>query len=138
MKKHRIESLNFRDGLMIGDFVYNNGKAYEWDAYDYCRSQKGMEEIEPIPLTDEILKANGFRLHAKYTGADIWMDYNHNIEVVVADYAETIRVFTFDGVDDGTDLIFLPDIGRTRYLHELQHALRLCGLNELADNFIIV
>ena len=23
------------------------------------------------------------------------------------------------------------------YVHELQHALRLCGLNELADNFKI-
>ena len=24
---------------------------------------------------------------------------------------------------------------KTIYLHELQHALRLCGLNDLADNF---
>ena len=59
--------------LMIGDWVYNthNRKpeqvcdirermvmlAYN-DLYDY-------DEIEPIPLTEEMLKANGYEEHAE-------------------------------------------------------------------------
>lgn len=132
--------------LMINDWV-------EWMG-NYCnvdlpllmteyQDNVDSKFVKPIPLTSEILKKNGFRLHARYNGygyaeENIWMDYNHNIEVVITIYASTIRVFTDDGIDhEGTNLLFLQDIGRTRYIHELQHVLRLCGLDGLANNFKI-
>lgn len=40
-------------------------------------------------------------------------------------------VYSFD-CDQYERLIFVAS-----YIHELQHALRLCGLNDLADNFKI-
>lgn len=138
------------ENLMIGDWVcYDDGSIPNFIpqqiAEIHCLGEvqfsngldMAKEYIHPIPITTEILKINGFRLYARYPGEDIWMEYNHNIEVVITDYASTIRVFTIDDIDDGKDLIFLTEIGRTRYVHELQHALRLCGLNELADNFKI-
>lgn len=39
----------------------------------------------------------------------------------------------------GTDMIMekkkITNVPNIQYIHELQHVLRPCGLNELADNF---
>lgn len=72
----------------------------------------------PIPLTEEILKANGFVVN-------------------------TQQAYLIDGIflDKGLDgNAYWWQIGHCpicaiNYVHELQHALRICGLNELADNF---
>lgn len=115
--------------LMIGDWV-----ALSFDLLkDSCQPFKaklnlknivaihdGKLVAEPIPLTEEILKANG------WTYDDI-------------DYAWCLDKFPdlykheegFCNYYDGIEV-------RLNYVHELQQALRLCGLNELADNFKVV
>lgn len=80
-------------------------------------------EFEPIPLTEEILKANGFRLIGFHK-----LDFVRD-EGGFASYNRVTHC-----VSVGCDGSVKKNIG---YVHELQHALRLCGLDELADNFKI-
>lgn len=83
-------------------------------SYLYAWSKGGnagnIEDIEPIPLTPEILGENGF---AELNPGTWWyMDFHISLS--------TTRVYT---------LI----CGRTiqfRFIHELQHALKLCGIEK--------
>lgn len=80
----------------------------------------GYMVVEPIPLTPEILKKKGFKIDASMR----FLNHEEfSIEYSLGD-AYT-RIFY-----EGT--IVHKHIN---YVHELQHALRLCGLNDLADNF---
>ena len=108
--------------LMIGDWVLGKHKkplkVENINDNDKCINEVYCQgdivdeinetDIEPIPLTEEILKANEHK----------WIG---------------ISKFGFPNiVIDTPKCYILKDFS---YVHELQHALRLCGLNELADNF---
>ena len=85
-----------------------------------------MDLLEPIPLTAEILERNGFELRNGF--------FYHRIDDKPHHYdfkLENGGVFTSEGYTLQCCIYHLT----IRYVHELQHALRLCGLNELADNF---
>lgn len=86
------------------------------------------EDIEPIPLTKEIVSANGFEEFCEMYGGVI----QHRL------YSED-RKIKIDVTNSCLyDLSCCPNvICELRYVHELQHALRLCGLNSLDDNFKI-
>ena len=73
----------------------------------------------PIPLTSEILKKNGWK------DAEFWCEYQ--------DGKNTIQCCLPDmrGIINGIEI----ENFKCEYVHQYQHLLRLCGLNELADNF---
>lgn len=99
-----------------------------------------------IPLTPEILEANGFYIGHTSQEEDLasaigiplrgegkWCVDDGDVEITV----------TFPNESDGgmvtinnlRDKYMQFVFEETIYLHEFQHALRLCGLNEIADNF---
>ena len=83
--------------------------------------------IRPIPLTPEILEKNGFVFDCVF-----WTIANPRYN--------NVRMVTYYSIDDDVADAFLghwafDENYAIDYVHELQHALRLCGLNELADNF---
>lgn len=126
---------------MIGDWcILGNGQyaqidtvlfkillEYEIDEYE--------NNLRPIPLTEEILEANGF-IHHDYWNKGCYAYDAHKQDILWS-----------------MDFYFAPEKGRMEfgaagkkatindwhceYVHQLQHALRLCGLTELADNFKI-
>lgn len=76
----------------------------------------GLSDIEPIPLTPEILEENGWRgdkVDPNFWATDGVYIYNHN------------------GVwrlrPKSTELLIVVDI---KHVHELQHALRLLGVEK--------
>lgn len=86
-------------------------------------SQLFIGNTKPIPLTEEILKANGFRF------------IDEKRLFFVPDEGGSISYQTVTHfVSVGCDGSVRKNIG---FVHEFQHALRLCGLNDLADNFKI-
>ena len=103
--------------------------------------------IRPIPITPEILEKNGFDAETFLTAE--WEKEVYFKEfpgcVVEPDnsgkyiFGTTIYWNKTDSdgspVDWGT--MYDTRIHNLQYVHELQHALWLCGLNELADNFKI-
>ena len=131
--------------LMIGDWVGRvfDDKRIDYRQVDWIRTGEiGMRYqkvwaigcIEPIPLTPEILEKNGFEMF-KYDG---WVHY-YRI------FGNSVIPFVLHSMIGGEMLSQEVDIFSTstntnrgidvNYVHELQHALRLCGLNEIADNF---
>lgn len=113
--------------LMIGDWVMRRGEptmVYEIDDY-YERINTEpdgynaitcieISEVTPIPLTTEILKKNGFQ------------------QISITEYVSgkvTISILV-----EGFLIIIKSGNARVRitikYVHELQHALRLCGIEK--------
>ena len=133
---HKIQAIDSVDEeISADDELYFVGE-------DRCHSE---DKIEGIPLTKEILQENDWgyacetyfhkfgiksfpeiRITAFIKNVDklhleirdnylhVWFNYFLNYERMDADVIVPIK-----------------------YIHDMQHALRLCGLNELADNFKI-
>lgn len=124
--------------LMIGDWVYDDkrnhlrvvgiGCPFEGDDFSnvylgvinedgtYRNNECNIESklVIPIPLTSEILELNGWLYD------DLCCEFHNNNAFVICGRLYPFSIF--DGV-------------QISYVHELQNALRLSGLTELADNF---
>lgn len=131
--------------LMVGDFVRNKRtRTVIWvteidsdrgiinnESTGYCSETNiPIDDIEPIPLTAEILKKNGFKHYITEEDSDSF------------DYTEGNLGYVFNKTEYGymscIDMTGSFTItGLIKYVHELQHILRLCGLGERADNFKI-
>lgn len=79
------------------------------------------DDVQPegIPITPEILEKNGWKETA------YWLEYQ--------DSKNTIQCCPPDmrGRINGIEIEHF----KCEYVHQYQHLLRLCGLDELADNF---
>ena len=139
--------------LMSRDWVLHDGEPYQIrqlgiygvnrDGEDYpavCVGKpKGIgliierNEIEPIPLTREILEKNGFTggEYKSYTG-DVWYLKEEGFRKIGLTmsrkestlWGEKIKPLSPDSIGHN---FAVPNI---KYVHELQHALRLCGINK--------
>lgn len=137
--------------LMIGDYVKYQGHIYiieEISAKGWVHlvrpeakirinmtSDYIIDLLEPIPLTKEILERNGFTQHITasdgyYDAPVLYMDEDDVLFHVSEDtYEDTWHVETFTDHNDNEYVLF-----NLCFVHELQHTLKICGLNELADN----
>ena len=132
--------------IVVGDdyayatFEGNEGDPWEFDDKD--------DQPEGIPLTTEILEKNGwyYGLTSDEEEAEYFLDGCHYHRHWSYDEGAGSISLIFPNEADGGELI-IDDQSFNRHLnlvfcdtlhvHELQRALRLCGLNELADNFKI-
>lgn len=130
--------------LMIGDWVMRKEvslplqiRAIRSEKYcpnsdnyigtDYAEDWSSLSYYSPIPLTAEILEKNGWiEYHIENNGYCSDCDYYYHNKNLPLVYAK---------ITGKEDMIYLNC--HIKYIHELQHALRLCGMNELADNFKI-
>lgn len=84
-----------------------------------------IDKIEPIPLTPEILEKNGFGYYS-IGGAEQWLIKDDYYDIKVYEWSDSIWVFKYDSTEMNT-----PHTQITLcYTHELQHALRLCGIDK--------
>lgn len=103
------------------DYVYADFEGNKGDVWEYQDRDFRDGTAQPVELTPDMLIANGFtRENNKY-----------NL---------TIQETTYLRIEDMWRLFALNACGeirrfRVRYVHELQHILRLMDLSELADNF---
>lgn len=116
--------------LMIGDWVYDGNSIAQVTGIT-CdgiietthNQSSNIEIIRPIPLTIEILEKNGLekdnhgRLNSEYFDEDV----NSCLEISVDD--KTGEIWWSYNWDEYW-------IIRLRYVHELQNALRLCGIEK--------
>ena len=103
------------------DYVYADFKGNKGDVWEYQDRDFRDGTAQPVELRQEMLIANGFTRE-------------HN------NYNLTIQETTYLRIEDMWRLFALNACGeirrfRVRYVHELQHILRLMDLSELADNF---
>ena len=127
----KTETIRCRD-LMVGDWVANqNGSLMQIVAVDEdnayaCEGNEERpwifgydEDYEPIPLTPEILEKNGWK------EAEYWHEYQDGENIIQCCLPD------MRGRINGIEI----ENFKCEYVHQYQHLLRLCGLNELADNF---
>ena len=144
--------------LMVGDWISdkygyilqiiavgNRYASFEDDEGNLCQIDDKYNQPEPISLTPEILEKNGFNSETFLTAEwekEVYFKEFPGCVVEPDDlgkyiFGTTIYWNKTDGdgspIDWGT--MYNSRIYNLQYVHELQHALRLCGLDELADNF---
>lgn len=91
-----------------------------------------IDWILPTPLTSKILEKNGFVYDGHIIGSDGYDCRSYNLND-----SQVWGYLTKDGFEIAFGGHNQPDGIIIKYVHELQHALRLCGLDDLANNFKI-
>ena len=119
--------------LIVGDWIFNqNGfpmqivAVDEDNAYACEGNEKGPwifgddegYKPQPIILTPEILEKNGWW----YDGDDMWQ--HEEVGFYIEKYNGGFQCYEINQI-------------KLDSVHQLQQTLRLCGLNELANNFKI-
>lgn len=133
--------------LMIGDWVYNahherNIRITPYDFFTHGHYSDGSQfimgrpalgrDLEPIPLSKEILEKNGFT-YCKSDGGfylHATISYgNWDVYVVLFNVTDEYRnnQLHIASPDDSYTAIHLMECN---HVHELQHALRLCGIEK--------
>ena len=124
---------NVGDDYAYATFEGNEGDPWEFDDKD--------DQPEGIPLTKEMLDANGFRYEKDYgpfyrsiLGSHYYMsEYCVCVECRETSEGRKICYIDCEKRKDGRGNS--ATIRTEFYVHTLQHALRLVGLSEIADNF---
>ena len=125
--------------LMIGDKVMvkvlsqipNTYVLHTWTANDYSMDI----QVKPIPLTPEILEKNGFE-----RGVIIPSKFYRNIDnerLIFSPHSSCYDLgYVHWNESNDPDIMHRLEVQQPiMYIHQMQHALRLFGLDELADNF---
>ena len=126
--------------LMIGDWVYCYGKPTKITILtnaDIIATEVGDGVITPIPLASEILEKNGW-IQSRYETCKSVYDYKGlHLRHTMIKRSNSRWVANVDGIVEKFPDEYVRSFLRINvfYVHELQHALRLCGLDELADKF---
>lgn len=114
-----------QDDLMVGDIVMYHPERIDgdntWEPYPVRIQNVDIEDnelFEPIPLTKEFLIKNNYQCIDK----TYCFLYSHKILPLI------------EAKDDGS---FLCNCVVINYVHQLQHLLRLIGLFDEADDFVI-
>ena len=126
--------------LMVGAFVYFN--CFDGskiivrvtgfkDGIVYGNSENGshwcdIEKVEPISLTPEILEKNGFRVIYESELHITYFKYIQGFHVAVKVDKDGIfqKLSMNDGLGSGVTIV------KCKFVHQLQHALRLCGIEK--------
>ena len=138
--------------LMIGDWVKIKGHL-DYDKVREIAKDENMQwyisfacsatlfrayEFKPIPLTPEILEKNGWSLDPVlqcYTSTPLWLYGEGSINLLLQfptkQSAGSLKIIDNQKIRSLSDFTWKDRL----YIHELQHALRLCGLDKLVDNF---
>lgn len=137
-----------KPSMMLIKFAAVHHKKVGYHAVTHKLNWVRMDLLEPIPLTKEILEKSGF--YFGYTSDEedlasntvaqlseedkgwVWDEGDGSIKVILPNESDGGMIIIDDqSFDRHLSLVYNNEV----YVHELQHALRLCGLNELADNF---
>jgi hypothetical protein len=142
--------------LQIGDYVrFKRTKEPVWvfeidgdrniinnEPDGYCSEKNiGIDDVEPIPLTPEILERNGFNKVPQQGCSNpyYWMMEKYEEESEELLYRIKAYKTLFRGmcvsIDNYADCEPIKYSKQMEHVHELQNALRICSLNDLADNF---
>lgn len=111
----------------------------------FCQFKDGIYDIhqstiQPIPLTGDILKKNGFEANDRAIWrieVGIRCSYSKKFGENFINYSVNIEEMEEGGwFDFGINRCLWQGVA-INYVHELQQALRLAGLSKMADNFQI-
>jgi len=107
--------------LMIGDWVFDEQMGIP---VPVCSIREGIEyPCRPIPITPEFLEKNGFVLSKKSSRKPYQLRDNSNYVSVIKGRLNARYYEKFGKPINAMQI-------DCNYVHELQHALRLCGIDK--------
>ena len=127
----RWQIIGVGDDYAYATFEGNEGDPWEFNDKD--------DQPEGILLTKEMLDDNGFRYEKDYG-----LFYRSILGCYSSEYCVCVE---WKETSEGRKICYIECVKREDnkessavirrefYVHTLQHALRICGLKELADNF---
>lgn len=129
--------------LMIGDWVeygqYITTVRHLSDKIVLSGCVGRLDEVRPVPITTEILEANGFESRELYHFT-LYQLGKESFSIAYDLLLKNLCAFT-KTVNTGCRMYNTPDKSELsihiQYVHELQQAMRLIGLRDFADNFVI-
>ena len=107
------------NGIQDNDVIgtdYNNGEGAD--------SLFFIDEIEPIPLTADILEKNGFEKQWQYNYE--YFDDDENLNITFNSKSTNYTNGAYDYIDIEKGCLTINEMP-IAFVHELQHALKLCG-----------
>lgn len=126
--------------LMIGGFFLYKGNVVEivsidggtetvWIDGKKVSALRKIDDLQPIPLTPEILEKNGFIIKKKWAqignfGNSPLIMWHFEDDPILHDFKHELEIHQND---TGKVHVKIP----CEYVHELQHALRLCGIEKI-------
>ena len=120
-----MQITNVGEDYAYATFEDNEGDPWEFDDKD--------DQPQPIEITEDILKENKWKVQG-YTllpSEHYYVKDEDRNHLLWSNGTLSIWLACGEGDEGVLSDVVLP----CKYVHQLQHALRLCGLNELADNF---
>lgn len=116
--------------LMVGAWYiwYAEGKEYYYQVTKdtFNESDETIANFRPVPLTPEILEKNGFEVTRNMSSSrnkDVWSLSVSKDKMFHIIEHHNKRQFPYFWIALGSN----SDI---KYVHQLQHALRLCGIEK--------
>ena len=116
--------------LMIGDwYIWEaEGKQYKFqvNTATFSLAREDIANFQPVPLTNEILEKNGFRLVQSdptyVSQGGVWL----------SSWVHKCGLELGSEHSDGTGICFnVVDMNiPVKYVHQLQHILRICNVQE--------
>lgn len=103
----------------------DDGGLIEVQCKDYIIKCILVVDMEPIQLTEDILLKNGFVLRGGYLDGNEYILPGEDLYIF---YEKEIKKMSVEIGPRDIDIL---------YVHQFQHLLRMCGLDELADNIKI-
>lgn len=117
--------------LMIGDWVLCDNTPYQIAEIGgmVCIDNENelfasLEDIQPIPLTTEILEKNGFETEDAKDGGFVLCDDFYDI--FIYEWSDSIWVARYES----TEMNIPFEQATMGYVHELQHFLRASGFEK--------
>ena len=95
------------------DYAYATFEDNEGDPWEFDNKE---DQPEGIPITPEILEKNGWWFNTE----DKWLHYE--VDFIIEKWNGRFQCYDINQI-------------KLDSVHQLQHALRLCRLDELADKF---
>ena len=111
-----IQDKNGNPMQIIGvgdDYAYATFEDNEGDPWEFDNKE---DQPEGIPITPEILEKNGWWFNTE----DEWLHYE--VDFIIEKWNGRFQCYDINQI-------------KLDSVHQLQHALRLCRLDELADKF---
>ena len=113
------------------DYAYATWEGNEGDPWEFDDKD---DQPQPIPLTNDILRNNDWRERPLVLSLD-YSVLSYNFVKDEGDTHLEIKRDTLIIWFNYEKGLYADIIIPIKYVHQLQHALRLCELDELADNF---
>lgn len=121
------------EDLMIGDWVYITDYPMRKEVKQITPGHfvRSLVEFEPIPLTPKILEKNGFEnVDNLYPFPTFRIDDKENYFCITIGFPKGNKTrIKYPFIEIDVKNIFIEYI-KINFVHELQHALKLCGIDK--------